>query len=227
VDKVAQAGSEEPIPPGMINHLLSHAGAAPAAKPSKRGGAAGSPVPLAEENESEADLWEEGLRLFAEEKFEEAGASFERMLAAFPHSPQAHLGLGLLHANRGAEDRSREYAEKAKSHDDLLPEIYFLLALLDERGGDLVRAIQNYQRVILLHHDFAMAHFNLGNVYLKQGRERDANREFGNTIAILERDLDNHSLRFSGGLSREAVISFCRMQREAASGPAPRRARAN
>jgi tetratricopeptide (TPR) repeat protein len=148
------------------------------------------------------------------------------MLKLHPSSPRAHLGLGLLHANLGAEARAREFAEKARSHDDLMPEIYFLLALLDERAGDVARAVENYQRVLLLAADFAMAHFNLGNLYLKLGREKDARRRFANTLAVLARDRDNHSLRFSGGLSREAVISFCRMQEAELGKPPARRAKA-
>ncbi len=187
-----------------------------------------APAPPAEkpkpaETIGEEDLWERALGCFSEERFEEAGALFEKMLEIEPCSARAHLGLGFLYANMGAEERSRRYAEEARRYDDLLPEIYLLLALLDEKNGNYQMAVGNYQRVILLDPDFAMAHFNLGNLFLKMDRYRDARREFGNTIDILERDTDNKSLRFSGGLGREAVIEFCRMQRDhiarAVSGP--------
>lgn len=161
---------------------------------------------------SEEDLWRRGLALFAEERFAEAGKKFEEMIELNPQSARAHLGLALIFANSGSDDRSRHHVEQAKRYDDLLPEIYFLQALLEEKNGEYQRAVENYQRVILLQQDFAMAHFNLGNLFLKLTRGRDARREFENTLKILERDRDNRSLHFSGGLSREAVMEFCRLQ---------------
>jgi tetratricopeptide (TPR) repeat protein len=151
--------------------------------------------------------------LFSEERFEEARKIFEEMVEHNPRSARGHLGLGFLWANRGAEDRSRQHVEEARRYDDLMPEIYFLLARLDEKNGLNDMAVENYRRVILLEPEFAMAHFNLGNLYLKLQRHRDARREFNNTIAILETDPDNRSLKFSGGLSREAVIQFCELQK--------------
>jgi chemotaxis protein methyltransferase CheR len=161
---------------------------------------------------TEDKLWEEAISLFAEEKFGEARELFDEMAEQNPRSARAHLGLGLLYANCGEERLCREHAEKAQEFDDLLPEVYFLLALLDEKNGELARAVENYQRVILLCPNFAMAHFNLGNLYIKLSRNRDARREFRNTKDILNREFDNSSLRFSGGLSRESVIQFCNMQ---------------
>ena len=162
---------------------------------------------------AEAELWEAGMSCFAEEKFEAARARFEEMLAHYPRSARAHLGLGLLLANQGQDQASLEQCERAKGCDDLLPEIYFLLALLDEKGGRLDSAAEHYQRVLLLDRDFAMARFNLANLYLRLDRPRDARREFMNTLAILERDPKNPSLQFSGGLSREALIQICEVHR--------------
>ena len=183
-----------------------------------------SPDGRAGRGPSEEDLWRKGLSCFAEERFSDACSSFEEMVKLNPQSARAHLGLGLIYANTGADDRSRHHVEEAKRYDDLMPEIYFLQALLEEKNGEFQRAVENYQRVILLQQDFAMAHFNLGNLFLKITRPRDARREFENTLKILERDPDNRSLHFSGGLSREAVMEFCRLQLDDGRG-LPRRGR--
>ena len=173
-----------------------------------------APPPVCAAEGSEDELWEEALALFAEEKFDEARERFQKMALQNQRSARALLGLGLISANMGDEKKAREQAEKASQFDDLLPELYFLHALLDEKGGELERAVQNYQRVILLSPEFAMAHFNLGHLHLKMNQERMAKREFRNTVSILEGDENNCSLHFSGGLSRESVIQFCRMQLE-------------
>ncbi|HUT55162.1 MAG TPA: CheR family methyltransferase [bacterium] len=190
------------------------AGPAPLSPPPPAPPARPAPPPAKARHESQDEMYEEALKLFAEERFDESRRKFEEMERHDPCSARAHLGLGLLYANLGVEDRSRELAEKARSYNDLLPEIYFLLALLDEKNGQVERAVENYQRVILLAPDFAVAHFNLANLHLKLRRHRDARREFKNTIVILERDRDNSSLRFSGGLTRESLIRFCEMQTE-------------
>lgn len=177
----------------------------PAEAASRAGKAAGRRL-------TEEELWQRGLTLFSAELFQEAGEAFEEIVRQNPRSARAHLGLALLYANSGAEDRSRRHVEEAKRYDDLMPEIYFLTALLDEKNGEFQRAVENYQRVIMLHADFALAHFNLANLFLKLQRLRDARREFENTAKILARDPQNRSLPFSGGLSREAVIEFCALQ---------------
>ncbi len=171
-------------------------------------------LPQKEPEETEDSLWSQALEMFAREDFEGAQKKFERMIEINPCSARAHLGLGFLYANIGSEDRSRRHAEEAMRYDDLMPELYFLLALLDEKNLNYDMAVENYKRVILLAPEFAMAHFNLANLYLKLKRPRDARREFGNTLAILEIDQENSSLKFSGGLSARALMRFCEMQRE-------------
>jgi len=185
--------------------------AAPA--PAPPAGAEVSPPPVPAPIPDESGLWKEGMKAFAAEQFEAARERFEEMLKLYPRSARAHLGLGLLYANQGAEQASREHCERARSLDDLLPELYFLLALLDEKSELLEAAVENYQRVLLLEPDFAMARFNLANLHQRLDRPRDARREFGNTLAILERDPENASLKFSGGLSRQALIQICEIHR--------------
>jgi chemotaxis protein methyltransferase CheR len=202
------------VPQPLVLPLPKSDGKA-AAKAPIRPAATPPPAPAPECQWSSAEeehRWEEAIVLFAQERFSEAREIFERMHQANPNSARAHVGLGFLHANLGSEEQSRRHAEEARRLDDLLPEIYLLFALLDEKCGELNRSLKNYQRVIMLAPEYAMAHFNLGNLFLKLDRRRDALREFNNTRVILERDPDNPSLRFSGGLSREALIAFCRIQ---------------
>jgi len=194
----------EPMPP------RKHKSAVPIFRPSE---SRDKPAPKPEVI-SEEQLWEEAIELFSKEKFEEARSMFERMLELNDCSARAHIGLGFLQANLGVDEQSRKHAEEALRHDDLLPEIYLLLALLEEKNENHEQAIANYQRVLLLSPGFAMAHFNLGNLFLKLKRYKDANREFGNALKAFESGMDNYSIRFSGGLSRDAAIAFCRTQQE-------------
>ncbi len=161
--------------------------------------------------QDESLLWEEGMGYYSRERFNKARQSFKAMLEINPFSARAHLGLGFLYANSGADERSREAIARAREYDELMPEIYYLLALLAEKNEKLSEAITNHQRVILLDPDFAMAHFSLANIYLRLDKLKDARREFRNTLNILESDQHNSSLKFSGGMSREALIQACRM----------------
>ncbi len=178
--------------------------------------------PAAVDKALEERLWKEGLEAFSREEFAPARVSFEEILEMDPGSARGNVGMGYILANQAREDEALERAEAAMKRDDLMPELYFLLALIDEKNDEFGLALKNYQRVVMLDPDFAMAHFNLGNLFLRTGKQKDARREFGNVISILERDPENGSLHFSGGLSREALLQFCELQREQLG---PKRAR--
>ena len=154
-------------------------------------------------------LWEEGLNYYFYEQFDDAEEVFEELAKKYPNCARAKLGAGFIHANRGEDTLAVLDIEKALEMNNLLPEAYYLRALIEEKNGDVEAAMADYRNVILLDPDFAMAHFNLGILYMKQGRIRDSRREFHNTLNILESYAANHGVKFSGGLHREALMQLC------------------
>jgi len=162
-----------------------------------------------EETDERDALWEEGLNYYFYEQFDYAEDVFRKLAEKFTNYARSQLGLGFIHANKGEDSLARDKIERVLEMDNLLPEAYYLRALIEEKNGNIEAAMADYRNVILLDPDFAMAHFNLGILYIKQNRVKDSRREFRNTLNILKSYDTHHSIKFSGGLHREALIQLC------------------
>jgi len=166
-------------------------------------------APTSQDLSAEIDLWEEGMEQYFQEKFEAAKKIFKSISELHPNSARAKLGEAFILANNGSDGQALGMLEKALLIDDLLPEAYYLRALLLEKDGETDAAVKDYQNVILLDPDFVMAHFNLAILYMKKGLMRNSRREFSNTLNILKRYEKYHNVKFSGGLHREALMQLC------------------
>lgn len=172
------------------------------------------PEEAIEAKASEMELWEKGLSEYFEERFEDAEETFNKIREVSQGSERAELGQAFIMANRGADDEAIERCQKALEINEFLPEAYYLMGLISEKKGREEIALKQYQKVLLLDQDFAMAHFNLAILYMKKGRTKDARREFSNSLDILERWDENPSVKFSGGLHRDALIQLCKDMQE-------------
>lgn len=157
----------------------------------------------------ELALWEEGMNHYFNERFDMAEKVFRDIADNYPNSARASLGLAFIYANKGQDELASHMIKQALSIEDLLPEAYFLRALLSEKDGDIEGAVKDYRNVILLDTDFVMAHFNLAVLYMKQGLMKDSRRELKNTLEILKKFDTEKQVKFSGGLHREALIQLC------------------
>ncbi|MBI5656203.1 MAG: chemotaxis protein CheR [Geobacter sp.] len=97
-----------------------------------------------------------------------------------------------------AASMAREFANQGKLHDALAwlekaivmsktdPELYFLRAMIHQELGEADAAIESLKQTLFLDHDFALAHFALGNLSLQTGKTLDAKRHFGNALELLQ-----------------------------------------
>lgn len=157
----------------------------------------------------ELALWEEGMNHYFNERFDMAEKVFRDIADNYPNSARASLGFAFIYANKGEDALASQMIKQALAIEDLLPEAYFLRALLSEKDGDIEGAVRDYRNVILLDADFVMAHFNLAILYMKQGLMKDSRRELKNTLEILKKFDSEKHVKFSGGLHREALIQLC------------------
>ena len=196
----------------MREDMLNTVGSRPYSGPrlERPGPALTLPEPAARDDEEK--LWEQGMEHFAREEFDRASDVFEKIISRDPDSAEGQIGMGLIFANRGEDNKAQGSCERARELDELLPELYLLQALLDEKNRRLTEAVKNYQRVLWLDPEYIISYFNLGNLYLSMDRKDDARREFRNALRILDGEGDHFSLCFSGGLGREALRQFCREQ---------------
>ncbi len=88
-------------------------------------------------------------------------------------------------ADQGRIREALEWCDKAVAADKLNPAVRYLLATVQQEGGQPDAAVLSLQRALYLDPDFALAHFALGNLRLSQGRAREAERHFTNALGAL------------------------------------------
>jgi chemotaxis protein methyltransferase CheR len=112
-------------------------------------------------------------------------------------------------ANQGRLAEALASCDEAIAADKLDPGLHYLRAtILQElnREGD---AIASLKRALYLDPDFALAHFALGNLAIRQGEVRRARRCFENVLALLtarqEEDILPESEGLTAGRFREII----------------------
>jgi tetratricopeptide (TPR) repeat protein len=94
------------------------------------------------------------------------GTEFLKQAAQFdPEFFDANLQLGILHAAR--KDRlALDYYNTCLNIEPGNPEVEYNIGLFYQETGDLVKAMQVYEKIINLHHDFSKAYYNMGYISL-------------------------------------------------------------
>ena len=111
-------------------------------------------------------------------------------------------------ANQGRLGEALEWCEKAIIADKMNPAHHYLLATVLQEQGQHDIAIQSLMRVLYLDPDFVLAHFALGNLHQSQGRYRQAQRYFENTLLLLRRHPPDETLPEADGLTAERLAEI-------------------
>ena len=157
-------------------------------------------------------LYEQGLAAFDREDFTTAEHFFDQVLAIDPAHPLALVGKGLICANQGRYDESRQWCARAIRYDDLCPAAYLLRGLILDMEEQLERALVEYQKVLWLDRDFVMAFYLSARVHGRLGQTEQQLRALRNAIRILEKQAGLEVIPFSGGLSRPVLLEICRRE---------------
>jgi chemotaxis protein methyltransferase CheR len=157
-----------------------------------------------------ADLLQQAMQAFHREDYRTASQKYDTMLARDPLQVQALIGQGFIMANQGRYDDALILCTKVLAIDDLSPDAYFLRGLILDMQDDLEGAMAEYRKTLLLDMEFIMAHYYLGKVHWRQGRQGDAQRGLKNTVRLLEKFRDDQPIPHSGGLSKGVFLEMCR-----------------
>ena len=111
-------------------------------------------------------------------------------------------------ANQGQLTEASEWCEKAIASDKLNPAFHYLFATIHLEQGQGDAAAQSLKRALYLDPQFVLAHFALGNLCLSQRRHRDAERHFGNAVALLRAQPYDEILPESDGLTAGRLIQI-------------------
>jgi chemotaxis protein methyltransferase CheR len=120
------------------------------------------------------------------------------------------LTQAALLANEARYGEAVEILGKVVEADNLSVEAYYLLGTLCYKSNDLQGAETHFRKVIYVDPDSALAYFNLGNLYLYQGKHREASREFRNAARLLEKRPKEEPVRFCSDFTAEFLLRACR-----------------
>jgi chemotaxis protein methyltransferase CheR len=150
------------------------------------------------------------LDLLRHERFAEALTALRELSTGAQPDPDATLLRAALLTHSGELDAAAAACRELLAHDELNAGAHYLLALSDERRGNLNQAVEHDRIAAYLDGTFAMPRLHLGLIARRTGDREGARRELGQAIALLQREEASRLSLFGGGFGREGLIALCR-----------------
>jgi len=122
--------------------------------------------------------FDEGRRLEAEGKIDQAVAEYERALEAEPDLTQAHLNLIPLFAALGQWQKAEIHYRAAIEINPSLPESHYNFGVLLSRQGKFSAAADAFRKAISTNPLYPEAHNNLGYLLEREGRWEEAIKHY-------------------------------------------------
>jgi chemotaxis protein methyltransferase CheR len=121
-----------------------------------------------------------------------------------------------LLANQGYLSEALSLSNEAIASYKLSSGLYFLRASILQELDKSSEAIASLKQAIYINPDYIMGHFALGNLFIRQGNAKNAERYFNNVLDLLGRCANDDILPESEGLSvkyiREIIIANMQTQ---------------
>lgn len=155
------------------------------------------------------DAVQASRRALEEGRIAEARRAAEEILAADPNNTDAHLIVAYVHADSGDYEAALESCHRALSINPLLPSARYILGIIYQRQGDVVRAISEFKKTVYIDGGFALAHLNLANIYKSQHKWDQACREYENALKALYRNPEGAWTEFLGGFKLDLLAKTC------------------
>ena len=99
-----------------------------------------------------------------------------------------------LKANEGELEKALLLCKEAINQNKVNPIYYHLLANIEQELGDIKSAVDALKKAIYLDPNFVMAYFDLGNLFLKLGKNKEALKNFDNVNILLEEFQDEQNI---------------------------------
>lgn len=131
-------------------------------------------------------------------------------------SPPALALLARAYANQGRLIDAGRWCEAAIAADKCDCGLRYLLAVIMEEQGRIDDAATSLKRALYLDHNFVLAHFALGNLYRRQGKEKYAAKHFTNAVSLLNGYPASDILPESEGMTAGRLIEIIRARESAA-----------
>ncbi|MFC1616752.1 CheR family methyltransferase [Candidatus Margulisiibacteriota bacterium] len=112
-------------------------------------------------------------------------------------------------AKKGEYQDAISELNKILEKDNLFTDAYYLSGVLNYKVGNLSTAEEQFKKVLYIDHNFILAYFNLGNIFLYEKHFQKARREFTNALRLLNSDKINDIIGFSPDYDIEFLIKAC------------------
>jgi chemotaxis protein methyltransferase CheR len=133
-------------------------------------------TPQQAEADSHQNLFQSGMVLIKEHKFEEAKKCLWKYLIEYPQDVEAQYQLAFINANSGHLEEAQQMARRIIDQAPLFSKAYAILALVYQEKDELNLAVSQLKKVLYLDPDDLMANFNLAIIFQKQGLSTEASR---------------------------------------------------
>ncbi|MCK9607488.1 MAG: hypothetical protein M0R33_13690 [Methylomonas sp.] len=140
-------------------------------------------IPPPEPPQSDYQL---ALALYLQGRYDEAAAQAATAANSRRHQAQAMHLLAKIHANRGDLVTAQQWCMRAIADNRIDPVGHYLMAVVLLEQGQTDDGMQELRRTLYLEPNFVLAHFCLGNLCRQQGKHKQADKHFQNTLLLLK-----------------------------------------
>lgn len=161
---------------------------------------------------ADADMYQLACHQLSQGQIDQAILTLEGAQATLPDSQKAAACclLARAHADKGVWDQARYWCDKTLAQNTLIPEVYAILAMIDEHKGNYEEAIANLKKAIYVDASQPLFHFNLGMLYQKIGQFDQAQRCWKNADKLLAHWEPDQTIPDSGGTTARRLLDTIR-----------------
>lgn len=155
-------------------------------------------------NDNDMTEYELSLKLYDQGHYGEASRKLEDFFNKGHISSsdtEAMIILAKSYCNQKNYSLAEKWCKKAIEYKKTDEHYYYLLASILQEENNIDEAIISLKKVIYLDENFVLPYFLLGNLYLKQGKNKDAEKQFKNTLSILSNIKEEEILQASDGIT--------------------------
>ena len=158
-------------------------------------------------------LYEQALGLYERGLYEDAARIVSALISQNANDAQAMLLLARVYANQGKLTSAITWCEKAIASDKMTACAHYLRATILQEQGLPEEAIGSLRRAVYVDPRFALGHFALGSLTLRQGDLRESEKHFENVLLLLASYGPEDAVPESEGLSARRLREIVTLQR--------------
>lgn len=159
---------------------------------------------------------EEGARLVASGRTEQAVGVLEAAAAADPRDARAPYLLAKIFAGRDLP-RAEEWVDISLQRSSLLAPAHYLRGLILQEKGDMTGALEAHRRCTFADPDYPLGHFALADLFARTGQGGRARKALDNVARLLDGRDGEQDIPDGDGLTVGRLRDLVSVQREFAT----------